>query len=323
MVHSFDRLPAQDASFRVRRGRSLPPHPGSPYAGGHAGVAALARALGVDEDLAEALALAHDLGHPPFGHPGERALGACLAAYSSFDHNAQTLRVVTALERRYPAFDGLNLTWETLEGSIGNGPLTDTDTTTSTSVLKLILDYSRRAAIVEFSERGGADPPPLPTTSPTMPMSMEYAPKFDLDDIATVVLPGRIIGDIRATLPGLDAGRQVHELIGHHRGRHRRNQPQACRAGAALGRRTWRANVGRRLLASDGGSRPRHGKLLKLRMYRHARVVAVMDQAAAVVRDLFARYSDHPSRAGDGAEAFSTALKKRYAPVASPISSPA
>src|SRR5213595_4110492 len=85
----------------------------------------LARALGLDEDLAEALALAHDLGHPPFGHAGERALDRCLAACGGFDHNAQTLRVVTALERRYPAFDGLNLTWETLEGLVKhNGPLT-------------------------------------------------------------------------------------------------------------------------------------------------------------------------------------------------------
>ena len=87
---------------------------------------ALARALGLDEDLAEALALAHDLGHPPFGHAGERALDACLSAFGGFDHNAQTLRVVTALERRYPHFDGLNLTWETLEGLVKhNGPLTD------------------------------------------------------------------------------------------------------------------------------------------------------------------------------------------------------
>ena len=86
----------------------------------------LARALGLDEDLAEALALAHDLGHPPFGHAGERALDRCLAALGGFDHNAQTLRVVTALERRYAAFDGLNLTWETLEGLVKhNGPLTD------------------------------------------------------------------------------------------------------------------------------------------------------------------------------------------------------
>jgi dGTPase len=86
----------------------------------------LARALGLDEDLAEALALAHDLGHPPFGHAGERALDRCLADVEGFDHNAQTLRVVTALERRYAEFDGLNLTWETLEGVVKhNGPLTD------------------------------------------------------------------------------------------------------------------------------------------------------------------------------------------------------
>src|ERR1044071_6128868 len=85
----------------------------------------LARALGLDEDLAEALALAHDLGHPPFGHAGERALDRCLAACGGFGHNAQTLRVVTALERRYPALDGLNLSWETLEGLVKhNGPLT-------------------------------------------------------------------------------------------------------------------------------------------------------------------------------------------------------
>jgi putative nucleotidyltransferase with HDIG domain len=86
----------------------------------------LARALGLDEDLAESLALAHDLGHPPFGHAGERALDRCLANFGGFDHNAQTLRVVTALERRYAAFDGLNLTWETVEGLVKhNGPLVD------------------------------------------------------------------------------------------------------------------------------------------------------------------------------------------------------
>src|SRR6202163_4424353 len=85
----------------------------------------LARALGLDEDLAEACALAHDLGHPPFGHSGEKALDRCLAGHGGFDHNAQTLAVVTRLERRYAAFDGLNLTWETLEGLVKhNGPLT-------------------------------------------------------------------------------------------------------------------------------------------------------------------------------------------------------
>src|SRR5206468_3403542 len=74
--------------------------------------------------LTHSLALAHDLGHPPFGHAGERALDACLEPHGGFDHNAQSLRVVTSLEHRYPEFDGLNLTWESLEGIVKhNGPL--------------------------------------------------------------------------------------------------------------------------------------------------------------------------------------------------------
>ncbi|GGC43115.1 deoxyguanosinetriphosphate triphosphohydrolase-like protein [Siccirubricoccus deserti] len=85
---------------------------------------AIARRLGLDEDLAEALALAHDLGHPPFGHAGEEALDSQMRPYGGFDHNAQSLKVVTQLEARYAAFDGLNLTWETLEGlAKHNGPI--------------------------------------------------------------------------------------------------------------------------------------------------------------------------------------------------------
>src|SRR5476651_1911252 len=86
----------------------------------------ISRALGLDEDLTEALALAHDLGHPPFGHAGEEALNSVMKPFGGFDHNAQSLRIVTLLEARYAAFDGLNLTWETLEGlAKHNGPLTD------------------------------------------------------------------------------------------------------------------------------------------------------------------------------------------------------
>jgi dGTPase len=85
----------------------------------------IARALRLEEDLTEALALAHDLGHPPFGHAGEEALNAAMKPWGGFDHNAQSLRVVTLLENRYACFDGLNLTWETLEGLVKhNGPLT-------------------------------------------------------------------------------------------------------------------------------------------------------------------------------------------------------
>src|SRR5512135_2544409 len=84
----------------------------------------LARALALDEDLAEALALVHDLGHTPFGHAGEDALGEAMKPYGGFDHNGQTLRILTTLEARYAEFDGLNLTWETLEGiAKHNGPL--------------------------------------------------------------------------------------------------------------------------------------------------------------------------------------------------------
>ena len=86
----------------------------------------IATALGLDPDLAETIALAHDLGHPPFGHAGEDELQVQMQGFGGFDHNVQTFRVVTKLERRYPRFDGLNLTWETLEGVIKhNGPVAD------------------------------------------------------------------------------------------------------------------------------------------------------------------------------------------------------
>ena len=82
-------------------------------------------ALGLNAELTEAVALAHDLGHPPFGHTGEDALAEAMAPYGGFDHNAQALRIVTHLERHYASFDGLNLTWETLEGiAKHNGPVT-------------------------------------------------------------------------------------------------------------------------------------------------------------------------------------------------------
>jgi dGTPase len=86
----------------------------------------IARALGLNEDLTEALCLAHDLGHPPFGHGGEHALDVALADAGGFDHNAHTIRIVTRLETPYPGFDGLNLSWEALEGlAKHNGPVAE------------------------------------------------------------------------------------------------------------------------------------------------------------------------------------------------------
>ena len=184
---------------------------------------ALARALGLDEDLAEALALAHDLGHPPFGHAGERALDDCLSAFGGFDHNAQTLRVVTALERRYPTFDGLNLTWETLEGLVKhNGPLTDRQghplgRYQAHGVPETIRDYDKQQDLQLWSYAS------LEAQVAAFADDIAYdahdiddglrAGLFSLDDIAGVELPGHILADIRADFPALDDARVVHEFI--------------------------------------------------------------------------------------------------------------
>jgi dGTPase len=106
---------------------------------------AIARTLRLDEDLAECVALSHDLGHPPFGHTGEDALKAAMAEFGGFDHNAQTLRLMTTLEKRHAAFDGLNLTWETLEGVVKhNGPLTGPAARGGETLPAAIADYAAR-----------------------------------------------------------------------------------------------------------------------------------------------------------------------------------
>jgi dGTPase len=268
---------------------------------------ALARALGLDEDLAEALALAHDLGHPPFGHAGERALDECLAAFGGFDHNAQTLRVVTALERRYPDFDGLNLTWATLEGLVKhNGPLTDRDGAPrgryrAHGIPETILRYVHMQDLQLWSFPGAE------AQVAALADDIAYdahdiddglrADLFRLDEIAAVALPGRIIGEIRTAHPALDAARLVHEFV---------------RRLIGLLIEDVVAETGKRLAALEPGSaddvrRASSGvagfsaaiaeadraikDFLETRMYRHSRVIRVMDDAAQVVRELFARYS--------------------------------
>ena len=268
---------------------------------------ALARALGLHEDLAEALALAHDLGHPPFGHAGERALDECLAAFGGFDHNAQTLRVVTALERRYPGFDGLNLTWETLEGLVKhNGPLTERDGAPlgryrARGIPETIVRYGDVQDLQLWSF------PSAEAQVAALADDIAYdahdiddglrADLFRLDEIAAVALPGSIIGEIRAAYPALDTARLVHEFV---------------RRLIGLLIEDVVAETGRRLGVLDPGSaddvrRAPSGvsgfspaiaaadraikDFLERRMYRHARVMRVMDDAAQVVRELFARYS--------------------------------
>src|SRR4249919_2090276 len=188
----------------------------------------LARALGVDEDLAEALALAHDLGHPPFGHAGERALDRCLADCGGFDHNAQTLRIVTALERRYPAFDGLNLSWETLEGLVKhNGPLTLRDGNP-------VGHYRERGLPYAIRPYGGANDSGLQDLELWSFASAEdqvaaiaddiaydahdiddglRAGLFALEELASVPLISKILKDTYRENPQLDPNRTRAELV--------------------------------------------------------------------------------------------------------------
>jgi dGTPase len=271
---------------------------------------ALARALGLDEDLAEALALAHDLGHPPFGHAGERALDACLSVFAGFDHNAQTLRVVTALERRYPAFDGLNLTWETLEGLVKhNGPLTDRDGKPlgrycAHGVPETIRDYDRQQdlqlwsfASVEAQVAAFADD--IAYDAHDIDDGLR-ADLFSLDEIAAVVLPGTIIAGIRKAYPGLEAGRVVHEFVRRLIGLLIEDVvAETGRRLAALAPRS--ADDVRQALSAVVGFSPAIAEderliknFLETRMYRHDLVKRVMSEAADVVRDLFARYSAEP-----------------------------
>ncbi|MDQ2634253.1 MAG: deoxyguanosinetriphosphate triphosphohydrolase [Pseudomonadota bacterium] len=180
---------------------------------------ALARALRCDEDLAEAIALVHDFGHTPFGHTGEDALNAKMARWGGFDHNAQSLRIVTRLERRYADFDGLNLTWETLEGLVKhNGPLTDAaGNGLKGPVPQAIRDHSElfdlwldRYAGLEAQCAAIADDIAYNTHDIDDGLR---AGLFTLGMLETVALPREILKTVRERYPALDDVRTGHELM--------------------------------------------------------------------------------------------------------------
>ena len=271
----------------------------------------LARALGLDEDLAEACALAHDLGHPPFGHAGERALDRCLAGHGGFDHNAQTLRVVTALERRYADFDGLNLSWETLEGLVKhNGPLTDRSG-------KPIARYSTRGVPRAITEYSGSHDLELwshtsaEAQSGAIADDIAYdahdiddglrAELFGLDDIAKVPLVGQVLDEIAAQHPKIEFARRIHELI-------RRLIAHMIQDVIAESSRRLRAlspasvtdirGAGDAVIAFSGPTTEADRAIkafLYPRMYRHHRIMRIMSEAEKVIEDLFGHYRAHPS----------------------------
>jgi dGTPase len=272
---------------------------------------ALARQLGLDEDLTEALALAHDLGHPPFGHAGERSLDKCLKAHGGFDHNAQTLRVVTSLERRYPTFDGLNLTWESLEGIVKhNGPLTDRDGAPleryrERGIPVGISDYMKTFDLELWSFAS------LEAQSAAIADDIAYdahdiddglrAGLFAVDDLKEMPTTAEMIAEIDRRYPALDdvtrGAELVRELISHLIGsvvQESRKRLDAVRPQSAEEVR----HCGRTLIAfspevadAEAGIKA----FLKKRMYRHERVMRIMGDAERIVADLFALYRGDPS----------------------------
>jgi dGTPase len=183
----------------------------------------VARTLGLDEDLAEGMALAHDLGHPPFGHAGEDQLDECMAEYEGFDHNAQTLRVVTKLEDRYPTFDGLNLTWEMLEGICKhNGPLVTADNSIE-DLPAAFRDFTHLAEL-ELHQFAGPEAQVAALADDIAYNNHDIddgigAGLFTVEDMLELPLVGDIFRSVRNDYPVLDTKRTVFEavrrLIGH------------------------------------------------------------------------------------------------------------
>ncbi|MCX7686273.1 MAG: deoxyguanosinetriphosphate triphosphohydrolase [Acetobacteraceae bacterium] len=171
---------------------------------------ALARQLRVDEDLAEALALAHDLGHPPFGHAGEEALNGLMRPYGGYDHNAQSLKAVTVLERRYAGFDGLNLTWETLEGlAKHNGPLRRPPAYIAEFDSRFPLDLGSHAS-VEAQAAAIADD--IAYNNHDLDDGLR-AGLFTLEEAAALPLFGEALAEARAAAPDAPPDRLASEAI--------------------------------------------------------------------------------------------------------------
>ncbi len=262
----------------------------------------LARQLRLDEDLAEAIALAHDLGHPPFGHAGERALDKAMRGFGGFDHNAQSLRVVTVLERKYAQFDGLNLTWETLEGlTKHNGPVEDGSAVAKVAQrieqwrgLDLALWPAAEAQVAALADD-------IAYVSHDIDDGLR-AHLITLGDLEDQPLSGPAIAEVRARASaGVDEARAVYEVT--------RRLITLMIADLVTETRRRLASLGPRspddiravpdaivgfspALAADIA---RLKAFLFQRVYRHERVMGVMRNAEGIVADLFARYIADPT----------------------------
>ncbi len=266
----------------------------------------LAAALGLNTDLAEAIALAHDLGHTPFGHTGEDALAAMMEPFGGFDHNAQALRIVTSLERHYADFDGLNLSWETLEGiAKHNGPVVTPDGSPRKGPLPAALvDYNARHdlwlhthASAEAQVAAIADD--VAYNHHDLHDGLRSG-LFSEDDLMDLPITGPAFAEVDAIYPGLDRMRRRHEalrrvfgvmvedVIAVARQRLQAAEPADADAIRHLGVTIIRFSD--RLFRELKVIR----QFLFTRMYRAPRVVAMRAEVTDVVRDLFALFLQSP-----------------------------
>lgn len=262
----------------------------------------VARVLALDEDLAEAVALAHDLGHTPFGHAGEEALNAATKAFGGFDHNAHALKLVTALEHRYADFDGLNLTWETLEGLVKhNGPLAGGP-------------KPLPGPIASFDQRWPLDLagwPGLEAQVAAIADDIAYvnhdiddglrAELFTVEELARAPLVGGYVAEIVARYGTLEVSRLVGELvrrlmsvmIGDLVAETRRRLARAAPASVVAVRAQQEALAA--FSDAMAGEVAALKEFLFVRMYRHPRVVRSMGAAQRVVFDLFEAFMRDPT----------------------------
>ncbi|WP_091742786.1 deoxyguanosinetriphosphate triphosphohydrolase [Phenylobacterium immobile] len=262
----------------------------------------LATALGLDADLAETIALAHDLGHPPFGHAGEDELQIQMEAYGGFDHNVQTFRVVTELERRYPLYDGLNLTWETLEGVVKhNGPVDHQLSKPAWgAVAAFDAEYSLRLDTWASAEAQVA----------ALSDDIAYnnhdvddgvgARLFRLEDLLDVPLIGPHIASTLKEFPSVDSHRQrleaVRRMIGAMVGdvlSETTQNAQALKVGSAEEVRM----LGQALVSFSPAMLQDLAQLrlfLSERMYRHWRVNRTRSQARRILADMFKLFMAEP-----------------------------
>lgn len=255
------------------------------------------RYLRLDEDLGEALALAHDLGHPPFGHAGEDSLQEAMEPFGGFDHNAQSLRVVTELEQRYPDFDGLNLTWETIEGIVKhNGPLTR-GPGPHDALPRGIAEIDERMKI-ELHTYAGAEAQIAAQSDDIAYNNHDIddglrAGLFTIDDLTDVPLVGPIFFKVGRDYPELDDSRTIHEavrrmigamvedLISETGRRLDETKPETADAVRQLGRPV--AGFSEEMRNNDAALK----KFLFENMYRHYKLNRMTSKARRVVSDLF------------------------------------